>query len=61
MTVKEMIKRLKELPQDLPIRCLEKSNSCDDIPNQWVCDIEFYEEGQSGYEISGEVILLTSE
>jgi len=61
MNVKELIEKLKELPQDLPIRCWDVSNTCDDQPNQWAYDIEVHETAISGYEVSGEVVLLTSE
>tara|TARA_R110001592_G_scaffold108024_1_gene302137 strand:+ start:35989 stop:36168 length:180 start_codon:yes stop_codon:yes gene_type:complete len=59
MNVKELIVKLKELPQDLPIRAM----NYDDIEreNEWVVEIEHSDTGESGYECCGEVRLLTSE
>ena len=59
MNVKELIEKLKELPQDLPIRAL----NYDDVEgeNEWVVEIEHSDTGQSGYDYCGEVRLLTSE
>jgi hypothetical protein len=64
MNVKELIEKLKELPQDLPIRVINMGETffnVDDLSNLWVYDIEVSNTGQSGYEVSGEVRLLTSE
>jgi len=72
MIVKELIKALEKCPQDLPIRVVESPLSLftpetppneDDSysPNMWVYDTELYNTGESGYEVSGEIILLTSE
>jgi len=59
MKVKELIEKLKELPQDLPIRAM----NYDDIEreNEWVVKVEYSDTGESGHEYSGEVRLLTSE
>ena len=57
MNVKELINKLKELPEDLPIRT---DNRYPDGENEWIIDLECSETGQSGYEIEGEVRLLTS-
>ena len=59
MNVQELIEKLKKLPQDLPIRVEPIDEDVED--NAWVFDIQVCETGQSGYEVSGEVILLTSE
>ena len=56
MNVKELINKLKELPEDLPIR----TDNRPDGENEWIIDLECSETGQSGYEIEGEVRLLTS-
>ena len=60
MNVKELIEKLKKLPQNLPLKVIKK-NGIDDAPNEWVVDFEVHQTGQSGYEISGEVVLITSE
>lgn len=57
MNVKELINKLKQLPEDLPIRT---DNRHPDGENEWIIDLECSETGQSGYEIEGEVRLLTS-
>tara|TARA_R110002073_G_scaffold288743_1_gene453567 strand:- start:7 stop:198 length:192 start_codon:yes stop_codon:yes gene_type:complete len=57
MNVKELINKLKELPEDLPIRT---DNRYPEGENEWIIDLECSETGQSGYEIEGEVRLLTS-
>ncbi len=59
MKVKELITELKKLPQDLPIRVEPIDENVED--NAWVYDIQVIPTGLSGYEISGEVILMTSE
>ena len=57
MNVKELIQELKKLPQDLPVRT---DNLYPNGENEWIESVEFSETGQSGYEIEGEVRLLTS-
>tara|TARA_R100001463_G_scaffold15141_7_gene39628 strand:- start:14859 stop:15047 length:189 start_codon:yes stop_codon:yes gene_type:complete len=62
MIVKELIEKLKNVPQDLPVRCY--SGNIDDLyvaENQWVTEMEISETGTSGYEESGEVRLITNE
>ena len=49
MNVKELIILLKQCPKDLPI-------ICNDL---WVQGIEYSETGDSGYEISGEIRIIT--
>ena len=56
MKVKELIEKLKKLPQDLPVRT---DNQYRSENNQWVDGVEYSETGQSGYEIEGEVRLTT--
>ena len=55
MNVKELIKQLENLPQDLPIRVVIKDE------NEWLYELECSETGESGYEECGEVRLLTTE
>lgn len=56
MNVKELIQELKKLPQDLPIRT---DNEYPDGENEWIVGLEHSELGESGYELEGEVRLLT--
>tara|TARA_R100001443_G_scaffold482_11_gene1956 strand:- start:511 stop:699 length:189 start_codon:yes stop_codon:yes gene_type:complete len=62
MTVKELIKTLKTIKdQNLPIRVIDHIVE-DNMPNKWIISIgSIHNTGDSGYEISGEVVLLTSE
>tara|TARA_R100000278_G_scaffold120796_1_gene103579 strand:+ start:214 stop:393 length:180 start_codon:yes stop_codon:yes gene_type:complete len=59
MNVKELIEKLKKMPQDLEIRVVHDNR--EDEANEWVYEIELSEKGHSGYELYGEVRLLTSE
>jgi len=59
MKVKELIEKLKQMPQDLEIRVVNDNR--EDEENEWVYKVEFSEKGQSGYELYGEVRLLTNE
>ena len=68
MDVKELIQKLKKLPQDLPIRIIniEDVNTflnkyMDDDINEWVYEVECSKTGESGFEHCGEVRLLTTE
>ena len=56
-TIKKLIEELKKLPQNLPIRT---DNRYPEGENEWIVDIECSRTGESGYEIEGEVRLLTS-
>ena len=56
MIVKELIEQLKKLPQDLPIRTDNRPEG----ESEWIIDLECSETGQSGYELEGEVRLITS-
>ena len=59
MTVQELITELMQIEdKDLPIRI--HNTDGEDEENDWVVSIEHNNTGQSGYEVSGEVILLTS-
>ena len=55
MNVKELIQELKKLPQDLPVRTDNRYPE-----NEWIDGVECSRTGESGYEIEGEVRLLTS-
>lgn len=57
MNVKELIEELKKLPQNLPVRT---NNQYPEVENEWIVDIECSRTGESGYELEGEVRLLTS-
>jgi hypothetical protein len=57
MNVKQLIKQLENLPQDLPIRVVMK----DKDENEWLYELEYSATGESGYEECGEVRLLTTE
>ena len=50
MTVEELIKELQQI-EDKTL----------DIKNRWVERVEVHHQGSSGYELDGEVILVTSE
>lgn len=56
MTVKELIKELNKLPKNLPV----KADNFYSGDNEWVVDVEHSIKGESGYELSGEVRLITS-
>ena len=62
MTVKKLIKTLKTIKdQNLPVRVIDHIVE-DNMPNKWIISIgSIHNTGDSGYEISGEVVLLTSE
>lgn len=55
MNVKELIALLEKLPQDLPIRLVNKDN---DEENIWAVDVEVSNTGDSGYECSGEIRII---
>ncbi len=59
MNVKELIEKLKQMPQDLEIRVVHDNR--EEEVNEWLYELEFSKKGQSGYELQGEVRLLTSE
>ena len=55
MTVEELIKELRKIEdKTLDVRT-------DFIKNHWLERIEVHPQGNSGYELHGEVILITSE
>tara|TARA_R100000005_G_C4937663_1_gene163702 strand:+ start:87 stop:254 length:168 start_codon:yes stop_codon:yes gene_type:complete len=55
MTVDELIKELQKIEdKTLDVRT-------DFIKNRWVERVEVHHQGSSGYELDGEVILITSE
>ena len=64
MTVKDLIKQLEQVDdKSLPIRVLEDNPDNPDfnMTNYWLGDIEVVDTGSSGYENSGEVILIGGE
>jgi hypothetical protein len=61
MNVKELIKKLENLPQDLPIRVVNTEENVKAFENEWVYELECSETGESGFEYCGEVRLLTTE
>ena len=60
MNARELIEKLLKAPHllDLPIRVEPIDQNVEE--NAWVYDLQVCETGQSGYEVSGEVIILTS-
>ena len=56
MTVKELINELNKVPKNLPIR----ADNLYSPDNEWVVDVDYSIKGESGYETSGEVRLITS-
>tara|TARA_R100000479_G_scaffold28620_1_gene11023 strand:+ start:248 stop:427 length:180 start_codon:yes stop_codon:yes gene_type:complete len=58
MNVRELIEKLQKAPQDLPIRVELIDENIED--NAWVYDLQVCQTGQSGYEVSGEVIIIAS-
>ena len=61
MNVKELIQKLKNLPQDLPIRIINTEKNVKVFENEWVYELECSITGESGFEYCGEVRLLTTE
>jgi len=64
MTVKELINLLNQIEnKDLPIRVLENNPSNPDLnmTNFWLDTVDVANTGMSGYENSGEVILIGEE
>lgn len=64
MTVKELSELLEKVKdKSLPIRVLEYNpdNPEFNMANYWLYDVEVVDIGSSGYENSGEVILIGGE
>ena len=62
MKVKDLIKELNQIKdKNLLIVVGDVEDSSGGFPNYWVVDIEEHETGSSGYEIEGEVRLVTSQ
>jgi len=62
MKVKDLIKKLEQIrDKNLPVVVADIEESSSDFPNYWVEDIEEHETGSSGYEIEGEIRLVTSQ
>jgi len=64
MDIKGLIKELKKLPQDLPIRTLQ-DNVSDDMPNQWVFKVELHEtcvaDIDNNNKVYQEAVLITTQ
>tara|TARA_R100000808_G_scaffold18134_1_gene39832 strand:+ start:12895 stop:13164 length:270 start_codon:yes stop_codon:yes gene_type:complete len=61
MKVKELIKKLEQIKdKELYVVVADIEDCFGEFPNHWVKSIEEHETGSSGYEIEGEVRLLTS-
>ena len=64
MKIKDLIKELKKLPQDVPIRTLQ-DNVPDDMPNEWVFKVELHEtcvaDSNNTNKIYREAVLITSQ
>jgi len=59
MNVNELIKKLEKIKdKTLSINVII---SDDILSNNWVVDVQEYKKGSSGYELEGEVVLITSE
>ena len=63
MEVKDLIKELKKIPKDLPIRTLQ-DNVPDDMPNEWVFKVELHEtcvaDSDNTNKVYQEVVLITN-
>ena len=61
LTVDELIKTLKQVKdKSLLVNCIvEDSNG--NYSNNWVIEVVEHSTGKSGYEIEGEINLITSE
>ena len=61
LTVAELIKTLKQVKdKSLLINCIvEDSNG--NYANNWVTEVEEHSTGNSGYELEGEVSLITEQ
>ena len=59
MNVQDLIDQLEKLPRDLDIRVLVPT--MEDEENLWVVDVDVSKKGESGFEVYGEVRLITSE
>ena len=64
MDIKDLIKELKNLPQDVPIRTLQ-DNVPDDMPNEWVFKVELHEtvveDVDNNNKIYQEAVLITNQ
>tara|TARA_R100000742_G_C4270256_1_gene88918 strand:+ start:629 stop:835 length:207 start_codon:yes stop_codon:yes gene_type:complete len=61
MKVKELIKKLKQVKdKELSVVIADIEDSSGDYYNHWIQDINEHRTGSSGYEIEGEVRLLTN-
>ena len=62
MTNKDLIAKLQQLPPDLGVRVVVSTPEyIEEEVNLWVYHVEHSNTGDSGYEVEGEIRLLTSE
>lgn len=59
MNVKELIEKLEKIKDKTLL--INVFINDDMFSNNWVVDVEEYKTGSSGYEVEGEVLLITSE
>ncbi len=64
MNIKDLIKELKKLPQDIPIRSI-MNNVPDDLPNEWVFKVELHEtcvaDIDNNNKVYQEAVLITTQ
>ena len=64
MNIKDLIKELKKLPQDIPIRSI-MNNVPDDMPNEWVYKVELHEtivtDINNDNKVYQEAVLITTQ
>lgn len=62
MKVIDLIKKLKQIKdKNLPVVVADIEDSSGDFFNHWIVDIEEHKTSSSGYEIEGEVRLVTNQ
>tara|TARA_Y100000401_G_scaffold102986_1_gene93638 strand:+ start:359 stop:553 length:195 start_codon:yes stop_codon:yes gene_type:complete len=64
MNIKDLIKELKKLPQDIPIRTI-MNNITDDLPNEWIYKVELHEtiiaDIDNNNKLFQEAVLITTQ
>ena len=65
MDVKDLIKELQELPQDIPIRTIHNLEYYDEDPNEWVFKVELHEhcvaDIDNNNKVYQEAVIITTE
>lgn len=69
MKVKDLINKLKTMPQDYDVRIeydkslkeMEEMSAEDFLVNFWIDSVELHQHGASGYEEFGEVVIRGTE